>query len=245
MAQNIYDDPAFFAGYATLNRSTQGLEGAPEWPAVQALLPVLKNRNIVDLGCGYGWFSRYACQQGAASVLALDVSEKMLAKAVSLGDDPAIDWQRADLETLQLPLQQYDLAWSALALHYVEALPALLRNVFAALKPGGQFIFTAEHPIYTAPRHPGWKIDAQQQKNWPLSDYQREGERVTNWFADGVIKHHRTLGSWVTQLIDAGFIITALNEWGPTPQQIAQQPALAEERERPMLFIMAVTRPQV
>ena len=149
MAQNIYDDPAFFAGYATLNRSTQGLEGAPEWPAVQALLPVLKNRNIVDLGCGYGWFSLYACQQGAASVLALDVSEKMLAKAVSLGDDPAIDWQRADLETLQLPLQQYDLAWSALALHYVEALPALLRNVFAALKPGGQFIFTAEHPIYT------------------------------------------------------------------------------------------------
>lgn len=244
MTQNIYDNPDFFAGYASLNRSTQGLDGAPEWPAVQALLPPLNNLRIVDLGCGYGWFSRYACEQGAQSVLALDVSEKMLAQAVSLGDHPAIDWQRADLETLQLEPQQYDLAWSALALHYVEALPTLLRSVFAALKPGGQFIFTAEHPIYTAPRQPGWKTE-HQQKIWPLSDYQREGQRVTHWFADGVIKQHRTLGTWVTQLIEAGFIITALNEWGPTAQQIAQQPALTEELERPMLFIMAVTKPRV
>lgn len=30
--QNIYDDPQFFAGYATLARSVQGLDGAPEWP---------------------------------------------------------------------------------------------------------------------------------------------------------------------------------------------------------------------
>ncbi|AXU95491.1 class I SAM-dependent methyltransferase [Erwinia persicina] len=244
MTQNIYDNPDFFAGYATLNRSTLGLEGAPEWPAVQAILPPLKQRQVVDLGCGYGWFSRYACQQGADAVLAIDVSEKMLAKAVSLGDNPAIDWRRADLETLTLPPQRYDLAWSALALHYVEALPALLQTVFASLKPGGQFIFTAEHPIYTAPRNPGWLSRGEQQKCWPLSDYQREGQRVTNWFADGVIKQHRTLGSWINHLVAAGFTIDSLNEWGPTPQQIAQQPALAEEQERPMLFIMAVTRPK-
>ena len=30
MAQNIYDDPAFFAGYSRLRRSTEGLDGAPE-----------------------------------------------------------------------------------------------------------------------------------------------------------------------------------------------------------------------
>ncbi len=31
MAQNIYDNPAFFEGYAQLPRSVQGLDGAPEW----------------------------------------------------------------------------------------------------------------------------------------------------------------------------------------------------------------------
>ena len=39
MAQNIYDNPAFFEGYAQLPRSVQGLDGAPEWPALRAMLP--------------------------------------------------------------------------------------------------------------------------------------------------------------------------------------------------------------
>ena len=37
MTQNIYDNPAFFAGYATLDRSIKGLDGAPEWPTMQTL----------------------------------------------------------------------------------------------------------------------------------------------------------------------------------------------------------------
>ncbi len=36
MAQNIYDDERFFAGYSALPRSLHGLAGAPEWPALQA-----------------------------------------------------------------------------------------------------------------------------------------------------------------------------------------------------------------
>lgn len=41
MSQNIYDNPDFFAGYATLPRSAEGLDGAPEWTAMQTLLPPL------------------------------------------------------------------------------------------------------------------------------------------------------------------------------------------------------------
>ncbi len=39
MSQNIYDDPQFLPGYATLDRSVKGLDGAPEWPSLQAILP--------------------------------------------------------------------------------------------------------------------------------------------------------------------------------------------------------------
>ena len=59
MTQNIYDDPAFFAGYSRLNRSVAGLDGAPEWPALQAMLPDLRRASVVDLGCGFGWFCRW------------------------------------------------------------------------------------------------------------------------------------------------------------------------------------------
>ncbi len=58
MAQNIYDDAGFLAGYGRLRRSTEGLDGAPEWPALRALLPDLRGLDVVGLGCGFGRFCR-------------------------------------------------------------------------------------------------------------------------------------------------------------------------------------------
>ena len=48
MTQNIYDDQTFFEGYAQLNRSVNGLEGAPEWPALKAMLPDVQSANVID-----------------------------------------------------------------------------------------------------------------------------------------------------------------------------------------------------
>jgi hypothetical protein len=45
-------------------------------------------------------------------------------------------------------------------------------------------------------------------------------------------------------LIEAGFIIRHLDEWGPSAEQIAAYPDLAEEAERPMLFLMSVQKPR-
>lgn len=129
MSQNIYDNPTFFAGYATLPRSVKELEGAQEWHALRALLPVLHDKRILDLGCGYGWFCRYAQQQGAREVLGLDVSEKMLAQAATMTQGTGIRYQRADLESLQLN-ESYDLAYSSLALHYLSNIDALFATVF-------------------------------------------------------------------------------------------------------------------
>lgn len=119
MAQNIYDDEAFFAGYAQLPRSIEGLAGAPEWPALRALLPELRGRRVLDLGCGYGWFCRWARDAGAVKVLGIDLSEKMLARARIHPADSAIRYRRSDLETLDLPADAFDVVFSSLAFHYV------------------------------------------------------------------------------------------------------------------------------
>jgi 2-polyprenyl-3-methyl-5-hydroxy-6-metoxy-1,4-benzoquinol methylase len=81
VTQNIYDNPGFFDGYSQLPRSLEGLAGAPEWPDLRALLPPMRGQTVLDLGCGYGWFSRWAVEHGAHSVLGLDVSQKMLQRA--------------------------------------------------------------------------------------------------------------------------------------------------------------------
>src|SRR3546814_11859699 len=99
----MYDNPEFCAGYSRLPRQVQGLAGAPEWPAIRAMLPGLAGRRVVDLGCGFGWFARWAREQGAASVLGLDLSEKMPARAKAETSDPAIESRLADLEQLALP----------------------------------------------------------------------------------------------------------------------------------------------
>ncbi|CFQ86786.1 biotin synthesis protein bioC [Yersinia frederiksenii] len=244
MTQNIYDNQAFFSGYAKLSRSVDGLEGAPEWPAIRQILPPLSGRKVLDLGCGYGWFCRYAKSQGATDIVGLDISEKMLNRAKEMTTDEDIVYRLEDLENIQLPQQLYHLVYSSLALHYIKALPALLEAIYNTLLPGGSFIFTVEHPIYTAPQQPGWLIADDGQKSWPVNSYQAEGERITNWLAEGVIKQHRTLGTYINALIKNGFIIEHLNEWGPTAQQIADCPALNEEKERPMIFLLSAKKPE-
>src|SRR5947208_2485968 len=103
MAQNIYDTDEFFRGYSQLPRSVHGLNGAPEWPAIRELLPDLNGKRIVDLGCGFGWFARWARLHGAAGVLGLDISENMIGRARAETPDTLIDYRIADLDTLDLP----------------------------------------------------------------------------------------------------------------------------------------------
>lgn len=242
VTQNIYDNPEFFAGYSQLGRSVEGLDGAAEWPALRALLPDLHGRNVVDLGCGFGWFCRWAREQGAARVLGLDVSDKMLARAREDTPDAAIRYERADLERLELPEGAFDLAYSSLALHYVERLEDLLTTVHRALSAKGSLVFSVEHPIYTAPSQPGWVADDAGRRTWPVNGYLMEGARTTDWLAKGVIKQHRTIGTYLNLLLRLGFSLLHVEEWGPTDAQIALRPALADERQRPPFLLVAARK---
>ena len=242
MTQNIYDNPEFFEGYSRLGRSVQGLEGAAEWPALRALLPDMHGLRVVDLGCGFGWFCRWSREQGAAQVLGLDVSEKMLARARADTDDQRITYQQADMEALELPAGSFDLAYSSLALHYIDRLDRLLTVVHGALVPGGRFVFSVEHPIYTAPRQPGWVTDDKGGSTWPIDAYLVEGPRSTDWLTKGVIKQHRTLATYLRLLTAAGFAVRHVEEWGPTDEQIAARPELAIERERPAFLLIEALR---
>jgi SAM-dependent methyltransferase len=251
MTQNIYDDPGFFAGYSQLPRSVHGLAGAPEWPSLQRLLPDLKGKRVLDLGCGFGWFCRWARAAGAAAVLGLDVSERMLARARAETTDPAIAYRRADLETVDLATMDwgnnvapgpFDLIYSSLAFHYLENLDRLIGQVAAVLAPAGRLVFSVEHPICTAPSNPGWISDAEGRKLWPVERYLDEGPRATNWLAEGVIKQHRSIATYLNLLLDRGLVLEHLEEWSPSEAQIAAEPSWADERQRPFFLLIACRR---
>lgn len=242
MTQNVYDRSDFFEGYSKLSRSTEGLDGAAEWPSMRALLPNLHDLNIVDLGCGFGWFCRWAVEQGVASALGIDVSENMLARARNATSNPRIDYVQQDLERLDLPLASFDLAYSSLALHYVANLAGLLFTLRRSLRPGGYLVMSIEHPIYMAPTRADWLFDERGRRTWPVDSYLVEGPRTTDWLVQGVIKQHRTIGTTLNHLIRCGFVVAHVEEWGPTDEQIATHPDWEEARDRPMSLLIAAQR---
>src|SRR5258706_15447489 len=49
-----------------------------ERPAMRSLIGEVSNRRVIDLGTGSGYFAARAAEQGAAHVLAVDASERMV-----------------------------------------------------------------------------------------------------------------------------------------------------------------------
>jgi hypothetical protein len=60
MAQDTpqYDRPDFFNAYLTLPRQQKGHDGAPEWPILRRMIGTVADQQVLDLGCGLGWFTR-------------------------------------------------------------------------------------------------------------------------------------------------------------------------------------------
>jgi len=239
MRHSIYDDPAFFEGYSRLRRAAEGLTQAPEWPSLSALLPDFAGLRVVDLGCGFGWFCRYAAEQAAAEVLGLDLSERMLERARAATTDPAVTYRQADLDALTLPPAGFGLAFSSLVLHYLVDLDGLFATVRQALVPGGRLVFSMEHPIFTAPTVPRWLVDTTGHTIWPVDAYALEGPRTVEWLGARVTKHHRTLGTILNSLIHAGFVVRHVEDWAPSATEVAADAALAVEWDRPMFLLVA------
>ena len=239
MPQNIYDDVDFYKGYSQLPRSVSGLEAAPEWESVRALLPNLMGTRILDLGCGFGAFDRWAVENGASTVIGVDLSENMLSRARELTDTAAIEYRIGDLENLEIVDEDFDLVYSALAFHYINDFHTLCGVIRSKLKQGGLLVATVEHPIYTAPSNDGWQVTEGGTSIWPLDRYFDEGLRERSWFADRVVKYHRTIGRQIDALLKNSFRLTALEEWCPSMEQVAEHPEWKLERERPMFLIFA------
>jgi len=243
MRQNKYDDPAFFANYSQMARSIGGLEAAGEWPAFRQLLPALRDKNVLDFGCGFGWHCRYARQQQARSVVGVDLSEKMLARARGSTNDAAIEYRRLAIEDIDFSAGEFDVVLSSLALHYVEHFDLVCRKVHYCLVPGGIFVLSVEHPVFTARASQDWYYGQHGERlHWPVDHYQEEGLRQARFLDHEVVKYHRTVATYVNTLLDSGFTLTKLSEPQPTQELLDTHPAWQDETRRPMFLLIAAVK---
>ncbi|MBO9593310.1 MAG: class I SAM-dependent methyltransferase [Niabella sp.] len=245
MEQNKYDDPSFFERYSRMPRSREGLGAAGEWPVLRAMLPDLKGKRVLDLGCGYGWHCRYAAEQGAVQVTGVDLSARMLEQARSYTAYTQIQYLRQSIEAVEFPPASFDVIISSLALHYIADYEGVCKRMFTMLSAGGRLVFSAEHPVFTARAAQDWFYDAAGKRlHWPVDQYQEEGLRTTHFLGHEVVKYHRTMAAWINTLLDAGFGIRRVAEPQPAPELLLQYPEMQDETRRPLFILIAADKPE-
>ncbi len=237
--ENVYDRREFFEKYSRMERSVKGLQGAGEWHELKKLLPDFKGRRVLDLGCGFGWHCRYAAEKGAAYVLGIDPSENMLARAREMTEDPRVEYRRQSMEEYEYPENAFDAVISSLALHYVESFEDICRKVSRCLKPGGIFVFSAEHPVFTAFGSQDWYYDENGGiLHWPVDRYFEEGKREAVFLGEVMTKYHRTLTAYIRGLLENGFALTGFTEPMP-PEGMMGLPGMKDELRRPMMLLIS------
>ncbi|ETZ20232.1 bifunctional 2-polyprenyl-6-hydroxyphenol methylase/3-demethylubiquinol 3-O-methyltransferase UbiG [Pedobacter sp. V48] len=243
MKENKYDDPAFFKQYSQMTRSIEGLKGAGEWHVLQKMLPDFKSKHVLDLGCGFGWHCQYAAEHGAKSVLGIDLSEKMLNSANEMNKFSFVEYKRMAIEAFDFPEDSFDVVISSLAFHYLESFEEVCRKVHRSLSPGGVFVFSVEHPIFTAYGSQDWIYnEAGERIHWPVDKYFDQGIRKARFLGAEVVKYHRTLTTYINGLLKNGFEITALVEPEPDEVSLMTIPGMQDELRRPIFLIVSALK---
>lgn len=242
MKENKYDDPHFFDQYSRMSRSVDGLKGAGEWHVLKQMLPNFKGKRVLDLGCGFGWHCQYAVEHGATFALGVDISEKMLEEAEKRNNSPLIEYKCMAVEDFDYSAATFDVVISSLTFHYLESFEDICRQVNRCLSSGGSFVFSVEHPIFTASGGQDWCYDEKGNRaHWPVDRYFDKGMRKAIFLETEVVKYHKTLTTYVNGLIRNGFEITGLVE--PEPDEtMLNIPGMKDELRRPMMLIISADK---
>lgn len=243
MKENQYDNDTFFNQYSRMPRSVDGLKGAGEWHILKTMLPDFKGKRVLDLGCGFGWHCQYVVEQGASAALGIDISQKMLEEARKKNTFSQIDYQCMAIEDFEFKPDTYEVVISSLTFHYLESFEDICKGVHRCLTPGGSFVFSVEHPVFTAYGNQDWYYDENGKAiHWPVDRYFSEGKRKAIFLGEEVVKYHKTLTTYVNGLINNGFEITGLIEPEPDPELLNTVPGMQEELRRPMMLLVSAVK---
>ncbi|MDE6964012.1 MAG: class I SAM-dependent methyltransferase [Lachnospiraceae bacterium] len=235
---NEYDNEKFFDEYAKMPRSKGGLEFAGEWHQLKPLFPELAGKEVLDLGCGYGWHCGFSVEKGAKQVLGIDASRKMIEEAERRNAGEGITYRICRIEEYEYPENRWDCVISNLALHYIGDIEQIFQKVYRTLKPKGVFIFNIEHPVFTAGVGQDWVYTKDGKPQfWPIDNYFLPGSRTTHFLGGDVVKHHHTLTQILMGLLNNGFLLNAVKEARP-PEEMMEIPGMKDELRRPMMLLV-------
>lgn len=205
-----------------------------EKPAMYGLLPNLEGKAVLSLGCGSGEDSRYLKEHGAASSVGVDISEGMI--HIAQQNPGGCEFSVMDMEKLDFPDETFDFVYSSLAIHYIEDWTQVMRQAFRVLKPGGELLFSCNHPVNNI-AFERVEDDAEhylrelaKYKNKVTGEVKIYGDYVARKVVHGdkklaVTTWTKSFGEISSEVTQAGFVIVSIVEPKPDPKMKDVSPA--------------------
>ena len=237
----FYDDDAIFDTYMARRSRADNPNDTLEKPVILELVGDLTRRRILDLGCGDGAFGREALSKGCRSYLGVEGSQNMVRAAEQTLTDTSGAVVHAAIEEWTYPVEAFDLVLSRLVFHYIEDVNSLFDVLFRSLAPGGQLVFSVEHPVITS-SDSAWRGVGRRQ-DWVVDNYFNTGQRITSWMGGQVVKYHRTVENYFVALQRAGFVVDSLREAEPSRERFKDDETFQRRQRIPLFLIMAGHKP--
>ena len=173
---------------------------------VKARFTELHGTRVLDLGCGYGYFTDYFRSIGA-EVVGVDGSQAMIGIAMKRYPDSA--FAVVDI-TNPLPFEAgvFDIVFCNLVLMDVENIESVFTECHRVLAPGGILYYSIVHPAFY---NGEWKSDEEGRIGKLITSYITPGESENHFW--GSTKHfHRPLFYYLNCASEAGFMLVHSEE---------------------------------
>lgn len=204
-----------------------------ERPATLALLPAVNDRDVLDAGCGSGWYAEWLSRNGSR-VTAVDRSARLVALTRDRLSGKARVIQ-ADITDLRQALEDktFDIVLSSLVLHYVEDLLKPFSEWARLLRPGGLLVFSTLHSVHQPTiLDPGYLQAHLIEENW-------------GWLGENMRYFQRPLRDLTEPLAKAGFVIERICEPTPSEALKIQDPEGYDQSCRIPAFIFVRARKDI
>ena len=207
---------------------------------------------VLDLGCGIGYFSRQMAQKGASKVVGIDISPNQLMQARKTEEKErlGIEYIEGDAAAIveTLPESSFDLVTACVSLIDMPDPGRAIRGAYRVLQDRGRLVFTNLHPVADT-RERKWVRDADGKKlGLQIADYFDETPLTLTWLSERYKYPFQTTGNsytlqtWMRWVIQAGFILEDFIEPVATDEAIAQHPNLDDTRIVPTFLIIVARK---
>lgn len=191
-----------------------------EMPTTLKLLGNVKDKKILDVGCGPGLYAKKLTKK-SAKVKGIDLSEELI--KIARQENPKLDFKVGDIEKLPYKNSEFDIVLATLVLGHLSNWDKALKEINRVLKKEGVFVFSGYNPVVEKTKKTRWFF-----RNFrEIKDYFEEGWRFTKWKKDAKkIHYHRTYGTIVKQLVNHGFEIVDYEDCKPLKSSKKSYPRL-------------------